>query len=282
MRGDPLEGDPAIPPCRPGVRPPSSPEMKALFPFLACISIVSAESPWIPLFNGKDLSGWTPKISKHPLGENFAKTFSVEDGILKASYDGYGKFDKQYGHLFTDIAYSHYILRMEYRFAGKMMADAPHYVNLNSGVMIHSQSPQSMGFDQGFPVSIEYQFLADEGKGPRPTANICTPGTNVVIDGKLVTEHIIESSAPTFPPEEWVKVEIEVRGNDEIIHRVNGKEVLRYGKPQLDPENRIVSAQALIDAGAPKLLSYGHIALQAEGQPVWFRNIELKPLDPAD
>ncbi|MEK6230593.1 MAG: DUF1080 domain-containing protein, partial [Luteolibacter sp.] len=130
---------------------------------------------------------------------------------------------------------------MEYRFAGKMMADAPSYVNLNSGVMIHSQSPQSMGLDQAFPVSIEYQFLADEGKGARPTANICTPGTNVVMKGKLVTEHIVESAAPTFPAGEWVKVEIEVRGSEEIIHRVNGKEVLLYQEPQLDPENRVQS-----------------------------------------
>ncbi len=241
--------------------------------------LASAEAPWIPLFNGKDLSGWTPKIRHHPLGENYANTFTVDDGIIKVSYDGYEKFDKQFGHLYSNIAYSHYILRMEYRFEGKAMADAPSYVNLNSGFMIHSQSPQSMGLDQAFPVSIEFQFLADEGKGARSTANICTPGTNVVMDGKLVTEHIVESTAPTFPAGEWVKVEIEVRGSEEVIHRVNGKEVLRYQKPQLDPENRVQSAEAIFAAGAPKILSYGHIALQAEGQPVWFRNIELKSLE---
>lgn len=257
--------------------------MKAPLLFLLATTLLaSAEAPWIPLFNGKDLSGWTTKIRHHPLGENFANTFTVEDGIIKVSYDGYGKFDKQFGHLYTNVAYSHYILRMEYRFAGKMMADAPSYVNLNSGVMIHSQSPQSMGLDQAFPVSIEYQFLADEGKGARPTANICTPGTNVVMKGKLVTEHIVESAAPTFPAGEWVKAEIEVRGSEEIIHRVNGKEVLRYQEPQLDPENRVQSAEALFAAGAPKMLSYGHIALQAEGQPVWFRNIELKSLKPTE
>ena len=257
--------------------------MKAPLLFLLATTLLaSAEAPWIPLFNGKDLSGWTSKICHHPLGENFGNTFTVEDGIIKVSYDGYGKFDKQFGHLYTNVAYSHYILRMEYRFAGKMMADAPSYVNLNSGVMIHSQSPQSMGLDQAFPVSIEYQFLADEGKGARPTANICTPGTNVEMKGKLVTEHIVESAAPTFPAGEWVKVEIEVRGSEEIIHRVNGKEVLRYQEPQLDPENRVQSAEALFAAGAPKMLSYGHIALQAEGQPVWFRNIELKSLEPTE
>ena len=165
---------------------------------------------------------------------------------------------------------------MEYRFTGKMMADAPNYVNLNSGVMIHSQTPQSMGLNQGFPSSMEVQFLADEGKGKRPTGNVCTPGTNLEMDGKLVTQHIIGSSAPTFPAEEWVKVEVEVHGSEQVIHRINGVEVLRYQRPQLDPRNELAPATDLLNAGADKILSYGHIALQAEGQPVWFRNIELK------
>jgi hypothetical protein len=238
-----------------------------------------AEQPWVSLFNGKNLDGWTPKVSGHALGANPFNTFRVEDGILKVSYDGYGKFAEQYGHLYSNIAYSHYVLRMEYSFEGKMMADAPGYVNLNSGVMIHSQSPQSMGMKQAFPVSMEFQFLADEGKGKRPTGNVCTPGTHLEMDGKLVTQHIVESSAPTFAPGEWVKIEIEVRGSEEVIHRVNGKEVLRYQRPQLDPNCKIVSPEPLIKAGAPKLLGFGHIALQAEGQGVWFRNIELKSLE---
>jgi len=246
---------------------------------LSAISLSAEESQWVSLFNGKDLSGWTIKIANHPLGENFAKTFRVEDGMIKVCYDGYAKFDKQYGHLFTNLAYSHYILRMEYRFTGKMMADAPKYVNLNSGVMIHAQPPQSMRMDQGFPASLEVQFLADEGKGPRATANLCTPGTNIELGGKLVTQHIIKSTAPTFPAEQWVQIEAEVHGNDEIIHRVNGVEVLRYQCPQLDPNNSNAPATDQIEAGGNFMLSYGHIALQAEGQPVWFRKIELKSLE---
>ncbi len=249
----------------------------ASFLFLVTPALAD-EQPWLPLFNGKNLDGWTPKISGHVTGENFANTFRVEDGILKVSYDSYGKFNSQYGHLFTNIAYSHYILRMEYRFTGKMMADAPNYVNLNSGVMIHAQTPQSMGLNQGFPASMEVQFLADEGKGKRPTANVCTPGTNLEMDGKLVTQHIVESAAPTFPAEEWVKMEVEVRGSEQVIHRINGVEVLRYQRPQLDPRNELAPATDLLNAGAGKILNYGHIALQAEGQPVWFRNIELKSL----
>ena len=125
---------------------------------------------------------------------------------------------------------------------------------------------------------MEFQFLADEGKGRRPTANVCTPGTNLEMNGKLVTQHIVESAAPTFPADEWVKVEVEVRGSQEVIHRINGVEVLRYQRPQLDPRNDNAPATDLLDAGADKILSYGHIALQAEGQPIWFRNIELKSL----
>jgi hypothetical protein len=254
----------------------------SIFPILVCLftSVHAAEhGNWVKLFNGKDLSGWTPKITGHPLGENAHDTFRVEDGILKVSYDRYDKFGKQYGHLYTNIAYSKYVFRCEYRFEGRMMPDAPHYVNLNSGVMIHSQSPQSLRFDQEFPSSVEFQFLADEGKGERATGNMCSPGTHIEMGGKLVTEHIVKSTAPTFPADQWVKIEIEVHGNEEVIHRVNGVEVLRYQKPQLDPTNHISPATDLLEAGAPLLLSFGHIALQAEGQPVWFRNIELKSLE---
>lgn len=261
------------------------PALKLLAGLTACLVSFAfagaADAPaarrWIPLFNGTNLDGWTIKITGHPLGENYADTFRVEDGIIKVAYDKYGKFDKQFGHLYSNVAYSRYILRMEYRFEGKMMPDAPNYVNLNSGVMIHSQSPQSMTLDQAFPASLEVQFLADEGKGPRPTANMCSPGTHIEMGGKLITQHIVKSTAPTFPAGEWVKIEAEVHGYDEVIYRVNGVEVLRYQHPQLDPKDPW--ATEIIKAAAARQLSFGHIALQAEGQPVWFRNIELMSLE---
>ena len=93
----------------------------AVVPFLFADDKEPEDDGWITLFNGKDLSGWTPKFTGFPCGENALDTFRVEDGILKASYDKYEKFEKRFGHLYTDIAYSHYLLRMEYRFTGKMM-----------------------------------------------------------------------------------------------------------------------------------------------------------------
>lgn len=204
--------------------------------------------------------------------------------MIKVSYDRYEKFSGQFGHLYTNIPYSHYILRLEYRFDGQVMADAPEWSALNSGVMIHAQSPLSMSLDQEFPVSLECQFLAGGGgSGPRQTASVCTPGTNIELGGKLVTDHIVRSTAPVFPPETWVQIEVEVHGGRNIIYRVNGQEVLRYHRPQLDPDDtnaqRRAAARRLLAAGSPLYLEFGHIALQAEGHPVWFRHIELQPLD---
>jgi len=232
---------------------------------------------WKVLFNGKNLDGWTPKIAKHPVGENFADTFRVEDGVIKVYYDKYGKFDRQFGHLFTNQAYANYVLHLEYKFVGQALEDSPSWAKLNSGVMIHSQSPLSMTLNQEFPTSMEFQFLATGATAGKQTGNVCTPGTNVEIDGALRLDHIIDAKSKFYPLDEWVSIDAEVHGNKEVIYRVNGTEVLRYQRPQLDPRDEF--AQQLLAAGAPMQLAFGHIALQAESQPVWFRNIRIKQLD---
>jgi len=244
---------------------------------MAASALAADEGEWHSLFNGRDLAGWTVKINKHPLGENYADTFRVEDGVIKVAYDRYGKFDEQFGHLYSNQAYSNYILRLEYRITGNAVADSPPWAKLNSGVMIHSQSPMTMGLNQPWPASMEFQFLSAGTTAGRQTGNVCTPGTNLEMKGKLLTDHIIDSTSKLFPVDEWVAVEVEVHGNAEVIHRVNGVEVLRYQHPQLDPTED--SAKALMAAGAPLQLSFGHIALQAESQPVWFRNIRIRQLD---
>ena len=239
---------------------------------------VAATENWIDLFNGKDLQGWTVKIAGHEVGDNYADTFRVEDGILKCEYDDYGEFKGRFGHLYSNLAYSRYKLKLDYRFVGRRLPDAPNYVDLNSGVMLHCQPPQSMGLNQGFPASLEMQFLADLGQGKkRQTGNVCTPGTHLSFEGALTKKHIVKSSGPTLPADQWVSVEMEVRGHDEIIYRVAGQQVIRYTQPVLDPQSK--EAKPIIAQGADQCLSYGHIALQAEGQRVWFRNIKLLPLN---
>ena len=232
---------------------------------------------WVSLFNGKDLEGWTPKIKGSAAGENYADTFRVEDGVIKVSYAKYGKFNGEFGHLFYKSAFSNYRLRVEYRFVGEQATGGPSWAFRNSGVMIHGQSPESMRKDQEFPVSIEVQFLGGTGKGERSTGNLCTPGTNVVIGGKLVTQHCTNSSSKTYNGDQWVSAEVEVHGAGTIKHIINGQTVLEYEQTQLDPSDS--DGKALIDQrGGRKLLEAGTISLQAESHPVEFRKVEIMEL----
>ena len=241
-------------------------------------ALAAEDGEWHSLFNGKDLSRLDRQDQQASAGrelrQHLPRRGRRHQGELRRVRQ---KFDRQFGHLYSNQPYSNYILRLEYRITGTAIADSPPWAKLNSGVMVHSQSPLSMGLDQAFPASMEFQFLSVGATAGKQTGNVCTPGTNLEMKGKLLTDHIIDSSSKLFPVDEWVSVEVEVRGNDEVIHRINGVEVLRYQHPQLDPKDEI--AQALLAAGAPLQLSFGHIALQAESQPIWFRNIRIRQLD---
>lgn len=247
---------------------------------LSLSSLCSAAEPdgkWIQLFNGRDLNDWTPKIKGFEVGDNFADTFRVEDGVLKVRYDKYtGPFRGRFGHLFYNKPFSNYILRIEYRLTGEQAEAGPAWAIRNSGVMIHGQTPQTMRKDQDFPVSIEVQFLAGDGKTSRPTANVCTPGTNIVMDGKLHTQHCTNSKSDTFRNDQWVTVEVEVHGNKLIRHKVNGKDVIEYSEAQLDPNDP--DGKRLLEAGQPKMITGGTISLQSESHPVEFRKVELMEL----
>ncbi len=246
---------------------------------LAVLSLLApgaaAKEEWVRLFNGKDLDGWTVKIKGHEAGDNHGDTFRVEGGVLKVSYDKYKEFGGQFGHLFYKDRFSHYVLRVEYRFVGEQAKGGPGWAVRNSGVMFHSQSPQSMRKDQDFPVSVEAQFLGGTGRGDRPTGNVCTPGTHLVMDGKFVTRHCTSSKSKTFHGDQWVTAEIEVRGGGKVRHKINGETVLEYEQCQLDPKD--ADAARLIKGGKV-LLEEGYIALQAESHPIEFRKVEVRVL----
>jgi len=234
-----------------------------------------AEAGWISLFNGKDLTGWTPKIKGYELGENFGETFRVENGVMKVSYDQYNKFDRKFGHIFYKDKFSHYRLKIEYRFVGEQCPGGEGWATRNSGVMLHCQPPETIPKDQDFPVSIEVQFLGGLGKGPRTTGNLCTPGTHVVMNGELIKRHCTNSKSQTLDGDQWVTAEVEVRGDKTIKHFINGEEVLAYEQPQYDDSD--ATARPLIKDG-PKLIKEGYISLQSESHPIEFRKVELLPL----
>jgi hypothetical protein len=247
---------------------------------VVCGALVQSPAPersdWIQLFNGKNLDGWDIKITGHDLNDNFANTFRVEDGLLKVRYDGYKGFNNQFGHIFYKEPFSRYIIAVEYRFVGQQAPGGAEWALRNSGIMIHSQSAKSMGKDQDFPISIEVQLLGGNGTGERPTANVCSPGTNIVIAGRLITEHCLNSRSKTYDGEQWVRVEAMVLGDSLIKHIVNGDTVFEYAKPQIGGGVVNNFDPAVKQDG--KLLTSGYIALQSESHPIDFRKVEIRRL----
>lgn len=253
----------------------------ATFATAVCACTTEAPKPeWIQLFNGKDLNDWTVKIAKHEVGENYANTFRVEDGLMKVRYDGYTDFDFQYGHIHYNTPYSAYLLRVEYRFTGDQAPGGEGWAWRNSGAMLHGQDPQTMLKDQDFPISIEGQLLGGDGTNERTTSNLCTPGTNVVMekDGELFTPHCTSSSSKTYHGDQWVTAEFLVLADSVVHHIIAGDTVLTYYKPQIGGGSVSNYDPAVKQDG--KVLKGGYISLQSESHPIDFRKVELLDLEP--
>jgi len=248
-----------------------------LLTFLALSQFSFAQGKWKPLFNGKNLKGWDLKIRGYALNENFGNTFRVVDGKLQVGYEAYTDFNEQFGHIFYKKPFSHYIVAAEYRFIGKQAPKGPDWAYKNSGIMIHGQTAASMGKDQDFPISIEVQLLGGDATGERTTANLCTPGTHVVMNNKLFTDHCINSKSKTYRGEEWVRVEVMVLGDSIVKHIVNGDTVLTYSKPQIG--GGVVSGYDPAGKKDGQPLTSGTISLQSESHPIEFRKVEVMDLE---
>ncbi len=251
---------------------------------MAVAQKASGQEEWVQLFNGKDLKNWDIKIAGQPLNDNYKNTFRVENGILRIAYDQYKTFDGKYGHMYYNKPFSYYKVRFTYRFVGEQTPEGDTWNVRNSGVMVHSQSAKSVSIGQTFPVSLEVQLLGGLGKGPRHTGNLCTPGTQVYMHGKLDPNHCIDSDSKTYDGDQWVTAEAIVLG-DSIVHQiVEGDTVLTYERPEVgggfvsDGHDwkiaHIDNADYWISrANTP--LGEGYIALQAESHPIDFKQVEV-------
>ena len=236
---------------------------------------------WVQLFNGRSLDDWLIKFRGSDLGTNLHDTFRVEDGLLKVRYDKWPAFNGEFGHIFYREPFSYYLLAAEYRFVGEQVRPAPSglgWAIRNNGLMLHAPHPKTMLKDQDFPISIEVQLLGGLSDGkPRTTANLCTPGTHVEMNGKLHTAHCTNSTSKTYDGDQWVRVEVLVHGGDVIRHIVDGATVLEYQRPQIGGGAASPTDPAVKIDGTP--LTGGYIALQAETAPIDFRKVELLNLE---
>jgi hypothetical protein len=242
--------------------------------FLAIVPALAQDTKdWVPIFNGKNLDGWTVKLAHHEVGDNFGDTFRVENGMMRVSYDKYPEFGSRFGHLFWKEKLSHFRVRIEYRFVGEQVKGGPSYARLNSGIMFHSQAPETILKEQDWPISVEAQFIGNPATGSRPTMNVCTPGTEIHMKGEMVKAHCTNSTSKAFHNDEWVTVELEVLGSGKVTHRVDGQVVLEYETPMIGGGVANGFDPAIKKDGT--VLSEGFIGMQSESQPVDFRKIEL-------
>ena len=245
---------------------------------------------WISLFNGKDLNDWDIKIAGHQLGDNYLNTFRVEDSMLRVKYNDYDSLNNAYGHIYYKTPFSYYKIKLDYRFVGEQVNGGEAWAKRNNGIMLHSQSAASVGLNQFFPVSIEFQLLGglDDGN-ERPTANLCTPGTYIDISGSTIYDHCTSSNSKTYNGNQWVHVEAIVLGSESIIHIVDNDTVMKYhnikigvGEPNSDKveEWKSFGVENVDEwvAKDGKPLDKGYITLQAESSPTEFKNIELLDL----
>jgi hypothetical protein len=232
----------------------------------------SAEEGWVTLFNGRNLDGWKPKIAGFPYGENFGNTFRVANEILSTRYDQYGNFNERFGAIYYNKKFSNFRLKVEYRFVGELTPGAPAWGFRDGGINYLGQDPASMEVNQKFPITLEYNLLGGNGKDERPTGEICAAGIAIDVDGKrntlFCTPPVVKR---TFPGDEWVTAEIEVR-NGQITHFVNGEQILQFTNPRFDPSNEIAKKFIL---NGDDLVKEGFISLQSNSHPMDFRKVEI-------
>ena len=249
------------------------------------------QEEWISLFNGKDLSNWTIKFANQDLNVNHRNTFRAQDSMIRIGYDEYDTFDDAYAHLYYKKPFSYYKLRFDYRFTGTQVKGGEDWNVRNSGIMLHSQSAESNDYGQYFPVSIEIQLLGGLDAGKRTTGNVCTPGTALVLDGKVDYRHCINSNSKTYHGDQWVTAEVVVLGGESIAHLIENDTVLKYQLPQIgggftNPKmgeedwisRGVVESKDAWIAQAGEILTKGYISLQAESHPIDFKNIQLLDL----
>jgi hypothetical protein len=206
----------------------------------------------IPLWNGRDLAGWTADVPARDADPGGPPSFVVRDGLLVS-------LGNPPGHLVTDRSYRDYRLEVEYRFPGK---------GGNCGVLVHASTPRALY--KMFPRSIEVQMMSGDA------------GDFWVIREDIEVDDM-EARRPRKPGERWGGAEGDAR---RILNLTDGSErpLGEWNTMAIEARGRTIRVWVngdLVNEGRGATADRGRIALQAEGTEVEFRKVELKPLPPA-
>lgn len=213
------------------------------FAFFSAFTLSQAanDEGFVPMFNGKDLSGW--------VNANCApETWSIKDGVISCT-------GIPTGALRTAKQYENFIMECEWR----------HLTSAgNSGVFVWGSPISAPGvpFLRGIEVQVldhGYMSKAD----PKKPRWFTTHGDVFPIHGATMEPHGEHNGQRSFPSEERSKPSPEwnhyrVTGNNGTLTlAVNGK---------------------IVSGGDKCFWRKGYLALESEGAPVEFRNVRIKEL----
>ena len=214
-----------------------------VFSALACsATFISAAEDWTPLFNGRDLSGWT-NVNCAP------STWTVQGDLIVST-------GIPTGVLRTTRHYENFILELEWKHLQK---------GGNAGLFVWSGPLPVCG--QPFTKAIEVQVL-DHGDRPTESAVATGHGDVFAIQGATMKpdrphpkgwERSLPSEWRAKPAGEWNHYRVECR-DGRVSLAVNGK---------------------VVSGGSNSIPRKGYICLESEGSECHFRNVRIQELPPS-
>ncbi len=259
----------------------------ALTGVLALSGRAAENSKTIPLFNGRNLDGWYTYTVETKY-EN-PGIFTVQDGLLKI---GGGKGDLGYfGGIITRHEFENYRLVLEYKWGGPTYGKRKDRAR-DSGLLLHCVGPNGPG---PWMTSYELQII-EGGTGDILVVNATgkdNAGKPVTL--KLASEGVVQDKQTFFKPGSppvaftnhgrlnWMgrdpawKDEAGFRGKNDVESRLGQwthVEAICKG----DTLTYYVNGQ-LVNQARGLSVTKGKILVQTEGAEVWYRKIELTPLE---
>ena len=266
--------------------------MKSLFALTFCcvaFSVSTAfcqqkEEGFVPLFNGKDLEGWT---SARTTGEGDFGPFSVNEKE-KAIHVYAGKEDgskQKTDCLNTKKEYSHYVLKLEYKWLENRFAPRTDW-DRDAGLCFHVHGDVT----KVWPWCLEMQIGESPGDKPdakgkkgrfhagdlfvlrRGLKTTTTVGEDkkYAADGKPKVGAAVRTPLGKEKPKgEWNQMEIRVNGSEKATFLLNGEVVLETTNFYHEDKQ-----------GNKTPLEKGRIGFQAEWAELMYRNIRIKDLSP--
>ena len=231
------------------------------------------QTAWTPLFNGKDLSGWTTWLPSGGANRDPDGVFRVQDGELRVLHIEDTGAEHDFGYVATTQPHTDYRLRLQYRWGKTTFAprkDLPR----DAGILYHLTGPDTI-----WPSSMEFQIM-EGNTGDLWAINGTNLSTTVSSgsDGDPRYDPFGEALTTQFPAESYKRVQRatdvpeDASGWNDVELIVSGDEAVQV------VDGQVTSRVTGIRAPDGSALRSGRIALQAEGAEVTYRNIDLRPL----